>query len=52
MAWGDKYENDVPPVRLVHRRCGHAADPRMTCAHCTEPVSWRDMTAEFEPDAW
>ena len=27
MAWGDKYENDVPPVRLVHRGCGHPAEP-------------------------
>ena len=52
MAWGDKYENAVPPVRLIHRGCGHAAEPRMTCAHCAEPVAWRDMTAEFEPDAW
>ncbi len=23
MAWGDRYVNDVPPVRLVHRGCGH-----------------------------
>ncbi|MBW0088663.1 winged helix-turn-helix transcriptional regulator [Pseudonocardia sp. KRD-184] len=52
MAWGDEYENDVPPVRLVHRGCGHAAEPRVTCAHCGEPVGWRDMTAEFEPGAW
>lgn len=52
MAWGDKYENEVPPVRLVHRGCGHAAEPRMSCAHCGEPVSWREMTADFEPDAW
>ncbi len=52
MAWGDKYENSVPPVRLIHRGCGHAAQPRMTCAHCAVPVTWRDITAEFEPDAW
>lgn len=52
MAWGDKYTNDTPPVRLVHRRCGHFAAPRMICTHCGEPVSWRDMSAEFEPDAW
>jgi DNA-binding HxlR family transcriptional regulator len=52
MSWGDKHKNPVPPVRLVHRRCGHAAQPRMTCAHCGEAVSWREMTAEFEPDAW
>ncbi|WP_085912850.1 MULTISPECIES: winged helix-turn-helix transcriptional regulator [Pseudonocardia] len=52
MSWGDKHKNDVPPVRLVHRSCGHPAAPRMTCAHCTEPVSWREMTAEIAPDAW
>ncbi|GAA2542185.1 helix-turn-helix domain-containing protein [Pseudonocardia hydrocarbonoxydans] len=52
MAWGDRYENDVPPVRLIHRGCGHPAEPRMTCAHCAEPVSWREMSAEFAPGAW
>ena len=51
-AWGDKHKNDVPPMRLIHRGCGHAAEPRMTCRHCGEPVSWREMTAEFQPDAW
>ncbi|WP_018332683.1 winged helix-turn-helix transcriptional regulator [Actinomycetospora chiangmaiensis] len=52
MAWGDRYENDVPPVTLVHRACGHAADARLTCGHCGEPLGWRDMTAEFAPGAW
>ena len=52
MNWGDRYAVDVPPVRLVHRGCGHPAEPRLTCAHCAEPVAWRDMTAEVEPDAW
>ncbi|GAA3237052.1 helix-turn-helix domain-containing protein [Pseudonocardia petroleophila] len=52
MEWGDKHVHEVPPVRLVHTGCGHAAQPRMTCAHCAEPVAWRAMTAEFEPDAW
>ncbi|WP_308817613.1 winged helix-turn-helix transcriptional regulator [Pseudonocardia alni] len=52
MNWGDRYAVDVPPVRLVHRGCGHPAEPRLTCAHCGEPVAWRDMTAEVEPDAW
>jgi len=52
MAWGDRYCTDVPPVRLIHRGCGHGAEPRMTCGHCTEPVSWREMSAEFAPGAW
>lgn len=52
MAWGDKYATEVPPVRLVHRACGHPAEARPTCAHCAEPVGRRDMTAELEPEAW
>ena len=50
-AWGDKYKNDVPPMKLIHRRRGHPAEARMTCAHCGQPVSWREMTAEYQPDA-
>jgi hypothetical protein len=42
----------MPPVRLVHRACGHLAAPRLTCAHCAAPVTWRAMTAELEPEAW
>jgi DNA-binding HxlR family transcriptional regulator len=52
IAWGDAHQNDVPPVRLIHRDCGHAADPRMTCASCDRPIAWRDMTAVFQPGAW
>lgn len=52
MAWGDRYKNEKPPVHLLHNTCGHDAVPRVTCSHCTEPLHWRDMTAEFEPGAW
>lgn len=52
MKWGDTYKNDTPPVHLIHRRCGHPAEPRLTCSHCAEPVLWREMTATFEPGAW
>ena len=52
MAWGDVYKNDKPPVRLVHRLCGHEASARVTCSHCGEPLQWRETTAEIEPDAW
>jgi DNA-binding HxlR family transcriptional regulator len=52
MSWGDKYKTDVPPVRLLHRTCGHPTTPRVTCSHCAQPVQWREMSAELEPDAW
>ncbi|WP_300015097.1 helix-turn-helix domain-containing protein [Pseudonocardia sp.] len=52
MNWGDRYENDVPPVELIHRDCGHPAHARMTCTRCGEPIAWRAMTAEVQPAAW
>jgi len=52
MTWGDRYKNEIPPVRLIHRTCGHDANPHMTCASCGEELQWREMTAEMQPDAW
>lgn len=52
MAWGDTYTTDIPPLRLTHTPCGHPADPTMTCAHCGQSVRWREMSAEYQPNAW
>ncbi len=47
MQWGDRYAADAdgPPVRLVHKGCGHDANPVLTCGHCGEPVTARDIQA-------
>ncbi|HEX3613855.1 MAG TPA: helix-turn-helix domain-containing protein [Sporichthyaceae bacterium] len=52
VSWGDTYKNDVAPMQLSHRPCGHQTVPRMTCSHCGEQVAWREMSAQFQPDAW
>jgi DNA-binding HxlR family transcriptional regulator len=52
MNWGDKYQNEAPPVRLVHRECGCTADPTPTCRHCGGEITWRGVRAEYAPDAW
>jgi DNA-binding HxlR family transcriptional regulator len=52
VSWGDTYKNDVSPMQLSHRPCGHRTVPRMTCSHCGEQVAWREMSARFQPDAW
>jgi DNA-binding HxlR family transcriptional regulator len=46
-GWGDKHMagRKGPPVERVHRACGHAATLRLTCEHCGDPVTARDMTA-------
>jgi DNA-binding HxlR family transcriptional regulator len=52
MRWGDRHKVDDPPVRLVHEPCGHPAEPELRCAHCGEPVTPRDVRAEYAPGAW
>ena len=46
-GWGDKHMagRTGPPVERVHRRCGRVAALRLTCEHCGEPVTARDMYA-------
>ncbi len=52
MGWGDRYKVSAPPVRLVHKACGHVAEPELTCAHCGEPVDCHSLRAEYAPGAW
>ena len=46
-GWGDKHMAGRmgPPVERVHRGCGRVATLRLTCEHCGEPVTARDMHA-------
>lgn len=46
-GWGDKHMagKKGPPVERVHRGCGRATSLRLTCDHCGEVVTARDMTA-------
>jgi DNA-binding HxlR family transcriptional regulator len=52
MEWGDRYKVDDPPVTLIHKGCGQAAQPHMTCSHCNEPIGYFDLRAEYAADAW
>lgn len=52
MAWGDKYKNDTPPLRLVHKACGQDPTGELKCAHCGQAFTRRDLRAEFAPGAW
>ena len=46
-GWGDKHMagKQGPPVERVHRGCGHVTALRLTCDHCGDVVTARDMTA-------
>jgi DNA-binding HxlR family transcriptional regulator len=44
--WGDQHAApDGPPVKVVHRGCGKAAELVMICSHCGERVGPRDVRA-------
>jgi DNA-binding HxlR family transcriptional regulator len=51
MQWGDAYMADEagPAVRLVHKACGHEADPRLACGHCGEALDAREVRVEAGP---
>jgi DNA-binding HxlR family transcriptional regulator len=51
MRWGDAHlaGPDGPPIVLRHNTCGEIADPRLTCQHCGEEISVRDVTPEPGP---
>ncbi len=53
MQWGDRYGEHAagPPVELVHKPCGHLADPRFTCSHCGGEIDAREMRAQPGPGA-
>ena len=51
MQWGDTYTAGEagPPVKLVHKTCGHDADPRLACGHCGEALDAREVRVEAGP---
>jgi DNA-binding HxlR family transcriptional regulator len=51
LGWGDRWMAGEAgaPIELVHRRCGHQMLPVLSCPHCGEAVSARDMQARPGP---
>ena len=47
MRWAECHlvaENGPGRLELIHRSCGHPAEPYLACAHCHEPLTARDIT--------
>ncbi|RFU41168.1 transcriptional regulator [Actinomadura logoneensis] len=52
LLWGDRhYAPDGPPALVLHRGCGGALTPRMTCGSCGEPLGPGDVEARPGPGA-
>jgi hypothetical protein len=47
MAWGDKWldQSKGAPVIVRHRSCGAKLIPKITCSHCGEVVSNRNISS-------
>jgi DNA-binding HxlR family transcriptional regulator len=54
MRWADRHlgpADDAIAVELLHRVCGHSADPYLACSHCGEPLTARDIEPNVKPPA-
>jgi DNA-binding HxlR family transcriptional regulator len=51
MRWGDEHlpNPSGPPIILRHDTCGEIAEPRLTCTHCGEEITARNVTPEAGP---
>ncbi len=39
LAWGDKWEADEPPVRLIHTTCGNVMRTNAVCSECGDEIN-------------
>ncbi len=39
LAWGDKWEADEPPVRLIHTTCGSVMRTKAVCSECGDEIN-------------
>lgn len=48
-AWGDHhiYGLDARPASYLHTSCGHELNPILSCAHCMEPATPRNIRRRF-----
>lgn len=53
MQWGDRWQADPdgPPVRVLHRQCGHPVEAILRCAHDGTIVTGRDLQPVPGPGA-
>jgi DNA-binding HxlR family transcriptional regulator len=41
----------LPPLALIHSKCGHECHPETICSHCRHPIRARDATYRDGPGA-
>ena len=50
IGWGDKWlsDDDGPPLKLLHKTCGHRLHPQMSCSSCGKAVRATDVSYSRE----
>jgi DNA-binding HxlR family transcriptional regulator len=51
VRFGDRWlaGDDGPPMEFVHETCGHDSKAQLTCSHCREPLSAREVAPRIGP---
>jgi DNA-binding HxlR family transcriptional regulator len=51
IGWGDRWANDsgIPPVTLTHTKCGSVTRPVVTCEHCGDELTLREVRVDPIP---
>jgi DNA-binding HxlR family transcriptional regulator len=52
LRWGTRYKVDEPPLKLMHKSCGHIVDPLVVCDDCGEELHRRELRAYLTETAW
>ena len=49
LRWGDRWMVDEagPPLKLVHKKCGHRMHPTLACPGCGEAIDPHDVAPDF-----
>jgi DNA-binding HxlR family transcriptional regulator len=52
LRWGNRYKVDEPPLKLMHKACGHMIDPLVVCDGCKDELHRQDLRAYLTETAW
>lgn len=52
LRWGNRYKVEEPPLKLMHKSCGHIVDPQVVCDDCGGELHRRELRAYLTDDAW
>jgi DNA-binding HxlR family transcriptional regulator len=52
LRWGNRYMVEEPPLKLMHKACGHMVDPVVVCDGCKEELHRAGLRVYLAENAW